>query len=150
MLRIMLVDDSPADAHILQAALNRLDTATEVIVLDDGIKAIEYLTRNPRDSRPPCDVVVLDLNLPLLNGVEILERIRRFDNFNSLPVIVMSGSTDPADVDRCYRAGANSYVRKRSHLNEILAMATAFVAYWSSCVQLPSHCGAGERVRIAS
>jgi CheY-like chemotaxis protein len=137
VLHIILVEDNPADAQMLQTALEQADTPVEVVLLDNGMKAIEYLTGNnvPR----PRDLVLLDLNLPRLNGFEVLERIRANDDLKSLPVVVMSGSSDPMEIERCYRAGANSYICKPTHLDEIFSTIEQLVTYWSKCVKLPSN-----------
>jgi CheY-like chemotaxis protein len=139
MLHIALVEDNPADARMMQLALEQTAAPISVTVIDDGLKAIEYL-KQVRSSKAPdkCDVVLLDLNLPRLSGHEVLEQIRACEQLKSLPVVVLSGSSDPADVNRCYRTGANSYIVKPVHLPEILATAARFVAYWSQCVELPT------------
>jgi chemotaxis family two-component system response regulator Rcp1 len=135
VLHIVLVEDNPADAEMLKAALEQADMPVEVVVLEDGIKAMEYLTGNVS---APHDLVLLDLNLPRINGFEVLERIRANADLKSLPVVVMSGSSDPLEIERCYRAGANSYVCKPTHLNEIFSTIEQLVNYWSKCVKLPS------------
>jgi CheY-like chemotaxis protein len=142
MLHIVLVEDNLADAEMLETALQQTSAPVDIIRLDDGIKAIEYLTQNNISSRH--DLVLLDLNLPRLSGFEVLERIRAHEDLKSLPVVVMSGSSDPTDIERCYRAGANSYICKPSHLEEIFFTVAQLVAYWSKVVKLPS------RRRIAS
>jgi CheY-like chemotaxis protein len=136
MLRIVLVEDNLADAEMLETALQQTGAPVDIIRLDDGIKAIEYLTQNDILSRH--DLVLLDLNLPRLSGFEVLERIRAHEDLKSLPVVVMSGSSDPTDIERCYRAGANSYICKPSHLEEIFFTVAQLVAYWSTVVKLPS------------
>jgi chemotaxis family two-component system response regulator Rcp1 len=139
MLRIALIEDNPADAQMFQMALNRTGIPTEVTLLEDGLTALEYLTgNNPQNLPRPCDVVLLDLNLPRLNGFEVLESIRATHSLMTLPVIVMSGSSNPVEVERCYRAGANSYICKPAHFDEILSTAAHFMAYWSFCVRLPA------------
>jgi CheY-like chemotaxis protein len=139
MLRIVLLEDNPADAQMLAMALEQAGAATDINLIQDGVEAVEYFERVDAGSVPrEFDLVLLDLNLPRMNGFEVLERIRACENLKSLPVIVLSGSSAAPDVDRCYRAGANSYICKPSHLDEILAMAVQFVTYWSQFAQLPS------------
>ncbi len=138
MLRIVLVEDNPADAEMLKRALERAAAGTEIKLFEDGAKALDYLTAESRNGGRPCDLAVLDLNLPGLNGFAILERIRSSETLRGLPVVVMSGSSDPSEVARSYAAGANSYICKPAHLDEIYQMAAHFVAYWSKCAQLPT------------
>jgi len=137
MLRILLVEDNPADVQMLRTALGKSGMPVEIIHVRDGVQAVEYLS-NQQSLARFCDVVLLDLNLPRLTGFEVLEHIRGCDELKSLPVVVMSGSTNTDEIDRCYQAGANSYISKAIHLEEILATAAWFVAYWSRCVKLPS------------
>jgi CheY-like chemotaxis protein len=136
LLRIILVEDNPADAEMLETALQQADVPVEIIRLDDGIKAIEYLTQH--NVARQHDLVLLDLNLPRLSGFEVLERIRAREDLKGLPVVVMSGSSDPAEIERCYRAGANSYICKPTHLEEIFFTVGQLVTYWSKVVKLPS------------
>ncbi len=84
---------------------------------------------------PCCDIVLLDLNLPRVGGFEVLEYIRQRKDLKSLPVIIMSGSTDVDEIDRCYQAGANSYICKPIHLDQILFTAASLLTYWSKCVK---------------
>ncbi len=133
MLRILLVEDNPADAQMLQTSLVKTGLPLEIIRIEDGEKAIEYLAANPRS-----DIVLLDLNLPRVGGYEVLEYIRSRKELKSLPVIIMSGSADVDEIDRCYQAGANSYICKPIRLDEILSTAASLVTYWSKCVKLPS------------
>ncbi len=137
MLRILLVEDNPADAQMLRTALGKAGMPVEITHLKDGVEAVEYLQQGPTPSRL-CDVVLLDLNLPRISGFEVLEHIRGCDELKSLPVVIMSGSTNADEIDRCYQAGANSYICKPIHLDEILSTAASFVSYWSNCVRLPS------------
>ena len=136
MLHIVLVEDNPADAEMLEMALEQAGAPVSIVHLDDGVKAMEYLSRV--GTKQQYDLVLLDLNLPRLSGFEVLERIRAREDLKSLPVVVMSGSSDPGDVERCYRSGANSYICKPTHLEEIFFTIEHLVAYWSKVVLLPT------------
>ena len=135
--RIALVEDSPADAHIFRFALQQTGISLDIDVLEDGFKAMEYLCAG-NGHGPRCDLVLLDLNLPGMSGFEVLERIKAVDQLRRVPVVVMSGSSSHEDIDRCYLAGANSYVSKPSQLEDILEMAGRLVAYWFDCAKLPN------------
>jgi CheY-like chemotaxis protein len=135
MFRILIVEDNPADAQILEMALERTGAPLQTVLMEDGVEALGYLTGGNPDR---CNLVLLDLNLPRLSGFEVLDHIRSRDDLKGLPVVVMSGSADANDVDRCYRSGANSYICKPTHLVDILSTAAQIVTYWSQCVKLPS------------
>jgi CheY-like chemotaxis protein len=137
MLRIVLIEDNPADAQVFESALQQTGLPVEITVLSDGMKALECFHPDSHHPARSCDLVVLDLNLPRVSGFEVLEEIRGFDGLRNLPILVMSGSKNPVDIDRCYRAGANSYICKPIHLDEMLSLASQVVTYWSVCVQLP-------------
>jgi CheY-like chemotaxis protein len=134
MFRIALVEDNPSEAQIIEMALRKTGEPLQIVLLEDGVEAMDYLSR----TRDPCDLVLLDLNLPRLDGFEILGRVRRDDQLRSLPVVVLSGSSNPEEVARCYRTGANSYICKPLHLDEIFAMAAHVVNYWAKTVRIPS------------
>src|SRR5262249_53093607 len=104
MLRIAMVEDDPAEAQMLQMALRQGSPPPEIVLLEDGMQVLEYLAGD-RDHSHLCDLVLLDLNLPRLSGFEVLERIRADEHLRSLPVVLMSGSVDPAEVERGYRLG---------------------------------------------
>jgi len=138
MLRIILVEDNPADAQMMQTALGHSGSPVEIVVMKDGRQAIDYLTHNDsRNIRSKHDLLLLDLNLPGLTGFDVLESIRACREVQSLPVVVMSGSANPADIERSYMLGANSYVMKATKLQEILNTGSQLVSYWSNCAKLP-------------
>jgi CheY-like chemotaxis protein len=138
VLHIVLVEDNPADAHMFRTALAQTGASIDVVSLTDGTDAVEYFSDdNVDDVLRNCDLVLLDLNLPRISGFEVLEHIKASEHLKRLPVIVMSGSSDPAEIERCYHIGANSYICKPTHLEEIFDTAVQFIAYWSHCAKLP-------------
>jgi CheY-like chemotaxis protein len=149
MLRILLVEDNPADAQMLRTALGKTGQPVEITHVKDGVEAVEYLA-NEQKPVQSCDVVLLDLNLPRLSGFEVLGHIRSCEELKSLPVVIMSGSTNTDEIDQCYQAGANSYICKPIHLEEILSTAAWFVAYWSKCVKLPRRSSAHSALSCAA
>lgn len=133
------MEDNPADAQMMQMALQKSGIPVELTVIDDGRDAAEYFARMGGSSTAPgCDLVVLDLNLPRLSGFELLECIRNTEHLRGLPVVVMSGSVAATDVERCYQLGANSYICKPTQLSQIQTTVAQFIRYWSECAVLPS------------
>jgi CheY-like chemotaxis protein len=140
---IVLIEDNPADAEILRFALSEADAPVEIIQFETGPQALHYLGANsapPAEGSFSCDLVLLDLNLPIMNGFEVLGHIRGTKHLKTLPVVVMSGSKNAEDIDQCYLLGANSYVSKPAHLPDILTVANQIVDYWFKCAKLPSRC----------
>ena len=139
MLRIVVVEDNPADALMFRIALEETGTPVRIIPITDGVQALAYFAEHrARQVLAECDLVVLDLNLPRVSGFEVLQWIKGSNELRILPVVVMSGSRNTIEIDRCYLAGANSYVCKSTHVDEIFATAVKLIAYWSSCAELPS------------
>lgn len=132
---ILIVEDNPADAETLQLALARRDPTIEIIHLEDGPRAVEFLSE--REKRPPCSLIVLDVDLPRLSGIEVLKFLKADPELKKTPVVMFSGSRLLEDIERCYAAGANSYISKVADVEELYTMAARLVSYWFDCVDLP-------------
>ena len=113
---ILLVEDSAEDVEATLRALRRAGLANPIHHCADGDEALDYLRHSGRyaDGRdaPVPGVILLDLNLPGTDGREVLEAVKRDSGLKAIPVIVLTTSSDERDVQRCYEAGANSYVKK--------------------------------------
>jgi two-component system response regulator len=107
---ILLVEDNRDDELLTLRALHKNRIANPVVVARDGVEAIDYLFDGEHRAAPL--VVLLDLRLPRLDGIEVLRRIRANDKTRYVPVIVLSSSNEQEDVVACYESGANAYVRK--------------------------------------
>lgn len=115
----------------IRIALARRDPGIELVVLEDGARAVEYFsTASQRGDLPPCNLILLDLNLPRVSGYEVLAFLKADTELKKVPVVVLSGSSSQQDVDRCYAAGANCYVCKPIGINEVFAMASQLVTFW--------------------
>jgi two-component system, response regulator len=113
---VLLVEDDPDDEELALMSLARHGFGIRVEVVRDGVDALDFLLRQgrhaARDATDAPAVVLLDLKLPRLGGLEVLERLRESDDVRLLPVVVMSSSREPEDISRSYLLGANSYVCK--------------------------------------
>ncbi len=127
MRRIVVVEDNPADAKVLRVAMHRTDPSIELILLEDGEKALEFFGDA---KRPYCALVLLDLNLPIVSGFEVLKHLKSDSVLKTVPVVVLSGSSNPDDIERCYQLGANSYLCKPAGIEAVFAMAAEIVRYW--------------------
>ncbi len=127
---ILLVDDSPDDVFLTRYAFEQNDISNEIVVARDGIEALALLL--PQDGSEPLRpaIVLLDINMPRLGGLEVLARLRADPRTRSLPVIVLTTSTEDRDVAESYSLGANSYVPKPVTPEEFLAAAKALGVYW--------------------
>jgi CheY-like chemotaxis protein len=126
---IVVVEDNPADAEILRIALDKENAGIQITRFETGADVLEYFSVNSRSASMACrcDLILLDLNLPKISGFEILQRMRRAEHMKTIPIVVMSGSSNPEEIARCYRLGATSYIHKPSHLPEIFAVAQQVV-----------------------
>ena len=120
---IAVVEDSAADAFLVREALEQAGVRAELQILQDGEVAIEFLEAIESNENAPCpNLVILDLNLPLLSGEQVLERVRRTRRCGSTPVIILTSSESPKDRDAVIRLGATKYFRKSSNLDEFMAL----------------------------
>jgi len=114
--KIILVEDSPDDADLTVMSLREAGLLNEVVVLEDGAQAVEYLfckgRHANRDAAEIPALVLLDIKLPLLNGIEVLRQMRANSQTKLLPVVVLTTSKEDIDLVRAYENGANAYVRK--------------------------------------
>ena len=131
---ILLVDDDPNDVELTLRAFRTSPIGNQVVVARDGIEALDYLCgtgayegRDP--SRLP-QVVLLDLNLPVIDGLEVLRRIRADARFRRLPVVILTSSDQDSDKLAGYGLGANSYVRKPVDFRQFSEAVTRLSLYW--------------------
>lgn len=119
--RILLAEDNPGDVRLFREALNSLALSFELIVAEDGQKAIAII----KDTAGPhaLDLIVLDVNLPRHTGDEVLRQVRAEPSLGNIPVIVMTSSEAPADKAAATWLGADLYIRKPSDLEELLEVA---------------------------
>jgi two-component system response regulator len=138
---ILLVEDNPDDVDLTLRAFKRSKIANEIIVARDGTEALDYLfgtgSHVVRESRPAPEVVLLDLNLPKVNGLEVLRRLRADERTRRLPVVVLTSSSEESDIVRSYDLGANSFVRKPVDFAQFLEAAAQLGLYWLVLNQSP-------------
>lgn len=134
--RVLLVDDNPADVFMMQEGLAHTGAEVECLVAADGQAALEQLDAMGSNGGLP-DLVVLDLNMPRLNGIQVLERVRQNPGWAQLPVVVMTSSTAPGDVSAAYRAGANAYVAKPMTAESLMDTMERLERFWLDLVVLP-------------
>jgi two-component system response regulator len=130
--KILLVEDNPDDVALTLRALKSHNITNDVIVAQDGVQAIDYLF-GTKEQRAPTDlpaVVLLDLKLPKINGMEVLQRIRSEERTRLLPVVILTSSDEERDVIDGYKLGANSYVRKPVDFVEFTKAAQQLGLYW--------------------
>ncbi len=139
MTAILLVEDNADHEALAIRALRQANLAGEVVVARDGSEAIKYLLDPglpPRQT--PLGLVLLDLKLPKVDGLEVLRRMRADPRTALLPVVVLTSSDEENDIRRSYQLGANSYVLKPVDYVQFVAVARQLVTYWFALNQLPA------------
>ena len=131
---IMLVDDNPDDEALTVRALRKNKIMNEIVVARDGQQALDYLfgegPHKGRDTKEMPQVVLLDLNLPKLDGLGVLRRLRADERTRLLPVVILTSSNEEQDRVNGYGLGANSYVRKPVDFEQFVAAAAQLGLYW--------------------
>ena len=136
-LRILLVEDNPADTRLVELALQHCRGCYDLWVATDGRAALDYLGRVGKGVGPPRpDLVLLDLNLPRVTGRDVLEQMKSDPLLRGIPVIVLSTSEHEDDVRFCYEHHAQSYVRKPSDLHAFQRAFQGIEKYWRGIATL--------------
>jgi CheY-like chemotaxis protein len=139
-LIVLLVEDNPGDADLTREglALNKIHLETHVV--PDGAEALAFLRREGRYAAAPRpDLILLDLNLPRVDGRQVLGEIKKDPILQSIPVVVMTSSAAEEDIARSYALHANSYVTKPLDLDQFLKVVASIKHFWLSIVTLPPH-----------
>lgn len=138
---ILLVEDNPDDVELTRIAFAEAGSDHRLQVVTDGAQALDYLfAQGAHAGRDPADlpaVVLLDLNLPKRNGREVLQAIRAHPATRSLPVVVLTTSAEPVDVDVVYELGANSYIQKPVEFERFVEVVRQIGLYWLVLNQPP-------------
>lgn len=138
---ILVVEDNPQDATMTLRALKKHNVANNIVLARDGAEALEYLYgTGAHAGRDPADlphVVVLDLKLPKVDGMEVLRRIRSEPATKTLPVVILTSSDEQRDLVESYEQGVNSYVRKPVDFSDFTAAVTHLGLYWSLINRVP-------------
>lgn len=134
---VLLVEDNPDDVALTLRAWKNSGIANRVAVVPDGAAALEYLLGPDAASRPLPAVVLLDLNLPKVDGLEVLRRLRAADRTRALPTVILTSSREEQDIAAGYRLGCNSFVRKPVEFGEFAAAVGQLGLYWLLLNQPP-------------
>ena len=138
-MKILLVEDNPAEARLVQEALKEGRVAAKLFWAKDGLEALDFLYQRGQYAnalRP--DLILLDLNLPRLNGKEVLQQVKQDPALLNIPIVMLSTSSARQDVQDAYAAHANSFMTKPADFDKFMEMVKLIDAYWLGGVALPS------------
>ncbi len=135
---LLIVEDSPSDAKLLMRAMERTSFKKTVYLVRNGQAAIDFLhQRPPYEPSPRPDLILLDLNLPMMSGFEVLSYIKANDMLRVIPVVIMTTSQDADDILKSYREYANSYIVKPNTTSALTSMVETLEQFWFTVAKLP-------------
>ncbi len=139
MIDILLVEDNPGDVRLTQEAFKEGRLRNQLHVVMDGEAAMQYLNQQGEYTGVPRpDLILLDLNLPKMNGREVLSAIKNDPDLKRIPVVVLTTSQDETDITESYRQFASSYIVKPVSMEKFIGVVSSFKEYWLSVVKLPN------------
>lgn len=142
ILPILLAEDSLADAEMAIDALREANLANAIVHVEDGVEAMEYLLRQgafaDREPGNPA-VLLLDIKMPRLDGLEVLQRIRDNEDLKHIPVVILSSSREESDLARSWNLGVNAYVVKPVDINQFFEAVKTLGKFWAVFNQHPQH-----------
>ncbi len=137
---ILLVEDNPQDVELTIEALSEYNLANNVVSVSDGVQAMKYLhcegEYKGRKTGNPA-VILLDIKMPLMDGIEVLEAIRKDDKLKQIPVVMLTSSREDPDLKKCYALGANAYVVKPVDFGEFIEAVKHIGVFWAVLNEQP-------------
>jgi CheY-like chemotaxis protein len=137
-IEVLLVEDSPGDVRLTREALREANASVHLHVATDGVEAMAFLRREGNQARAPRpDLILLDLNLPRMDGREVLAQIKADDSLKTIPTIILTTSEAEADIVRSYQLQANCYLSKPVQLEAFESLVKSINDFWLTQAKLP-------------
>lgn len=130
---ILLVEDRPEDVELTLRAFKRARLVNEIVVRNDGVEALEFL----QDAEAPA-LILVDINMPRMNGIMLLEQVRKLDHLRFVPIVMLTSSDEERDLIASYDRGANSYVRKPVTFSDFADLIARLGMYWVVLNEVPA------------
>lgn len=135
---ILVVDDNPGDLRLIQESLREGNVPSRIHSARDGEEALAFLRRQtPFQSAPRPDLILLDLNMPKVGGLEVLKAIKGSSEWKSIPTVILTTSMGDGDIKGCYEAQANAYLVKPTDLGSFANMLSSIQSFWLTLATLP-------------
>jgi len=139
LIEILLVEDNPGDVRLTREAFSDAKVRNNMVVVGDGVEAMAYLKQENKDGDTVCpDLILLDLNLPRMNGFEVLDALKVDECLKRIPVVILTTSEAEQDIIRSYNLSANAYVTKPVDLEQFIAAIKAIEGFWLEVVKFPT------------
>jgi CheY-like chemotaxis protein len=137
-IEVLMVEDNPDDVYLTREVLKEAKLYINLSVIEDGVEALAFLRREgPYTRAPRPDLILLDLNLPRIDGREVLAEIKADDRLKCIPIVVLTTSQAEEDIARAYQLHANCYVTKPVDLDQFIRVVGAIEDFWLTIVKLP-------------
>jgi chemotaxis family two-component system response regulator Rcp1 len=139
IVNILMLEDDPGDAELTREVLSMSKVKLNITVVENGVEGLKYLKKEGeyKDARN-VDLILLDLNMPKMNGRDFLGKMKKDNNFNHIPVVVLTTSQADEDIVKTYKLGASCYVTKPVGLDEFQKVVGALENFWFTVVKYPS------------
>ena len=145
---LLLVEDNPGDVVLMRAALKRAGVDHQLLVAQDAYEALDILyRRNGKEQAPAVDIGIFDINLPGMTGIDLLEKVKSDPDLKATPVIMLTSSDLPMDIQNSYERHANCYLTKPADMEGLVHMVRAIEEFWISLVHMPNHATSRARSR---
>lgn len=138
---LLIVEDSDEDFAALTRIITKISTSNPIYRCEDGEEALDFLYREglyADKTAPRPSLIVLDLNLPGTDGREVLTALKKDRDLQTIPVVILSTSSNPKDINACYRQGVSGYIIKPMDTQRLNKLVENFLSYWFEAVELPS------------
>lgn len=136
IVEVLLVEDNPDDADLAIRALKKRNLANNLLHLEDGVAALDFIF-SPEGLNTP-KLILLDLKMPKLSGLEVLEKLKSDERTRDIPVVVLTSSKEEPDIRKCYALGVNSYIVKPVEFDKFLEAVSELGMYWLILNQAPN------------
>lgn len=134
---ILVCDDDHEDQFLIEGAFTEARIKADIRFTSDGLELIQYLETCASGAHPCPSIILLDLNMPRVDGKQALEWIKSHSEFRAIPVVIYTTSSAKEDVRQCYRLGANTFMTKCGEFGKLVDRAKAFAKYWMDVAVLP-------------
>lgn len=138
---ILLAEDNPQDVELTVEALEEFNLANSIVSVGDGVEVMEYLNCTGRFANRSAElpsVILLDIKMPRMDGIQVLEQLRSDNRFCKIPVVMLTSSREEPDLKRCYALGVNAYVVKPVNFEDFIAAVKNIGIFWALLNELPT------------
>lgn len=134
MVQLLLVEDNPYDAELTLSALRQKKLANQIYHAEDGAEALDYIyargKHTDRANKPYPNLILLDLKMPKVDGIEVLRQLKQDDRTKRIPIVVLTSSNEDPDIKTCYELGVNSYIVKPVEFEDFISSVIDLGMYW--------------------